>query len=462
MSLTTKTSSQTKPLPTLADAPMDARHIWIGAVASMEQLIGAGLSTLAGIIIPMLNLILHPELSPFMQGLAGAAGLIGIAIGSPLIGRIADRVGYLTPFRACPLLITAGALLIFFTSSIVPLVAGLFVIGLGVGGGYSLDSAYISELMPDKWRATMVGIAKASSAIGFIGVAVACYFIIKSHPTPEIWPTLSLIIASLGILTFMMRLRWEESPLWLIDHGQETRAEKAVGKFFCNKVTLDSVTSDTKPSKPTTNTGFMELFKGKNLVKVLFSGIPWACEGVGVYGVGVFLPILLIALGLESSGMTGIPKILYSVKLTAIINCFILVGFTAGLLMLSKHSQLKMLVNGFIGAAAGLGIVLAAHIYHWPAWISIAGFLFFEFTLNLGPHLITYIIPTKVFPIEERAAGNGIAAFLGKVGAIGGVFLMPALLHAGGMVLVLWACIGFNLLGALVGALLGPKAMSQN
>ena len=129
--------------------------------------------------------------------------------------------------------------------------------------------------------------------------AVACYFIIKSHPTPDIWPTLPLIIASLGILIFLMRLHREESPLWLLDHGQEARTEKNCRKFFCNKVTLDPVTSDTKPAQSPQKSGFADLFKGKNLVKVLFSGIPMGMRGSGSLQCGVFLtPELLHAGGM--------------------------------------------------------------------------------------------------------------------------------------------------------------------
>ena len=68
--------------------------------------------------------------------------------------------------------------------------------------------------------------------------------------------------------------------------------------FFCNKITLDPVTSDTKPAQSPQKSGFVDLFKGKNLVKVLFSGIPWACEGVGAIGGVSLMPALLHAGGM--------------------------------------------------------------------------------------------------------------------------------------------------------------------
>lgn len=442
---------------TIADAPLTGRHIWLATVASMEQIIGAGLSTLAGIIIPMINVLLHPELSSGMQGLAGATGLIGIAVGSPIIGRMSDRWGYLFFFRLCPLIILLGSALIFFTNDIWFTIAGLFITGVGVGGGYSLDSAYISELMPTKWKTVMVGAAKASSALGFIGVALASYFIIRDVDKATVWPVLSLTLAALGLVTFLIRIGWAQSPQWCLAHGMPDKAQKAVNFFFGPGYTYNPMPATPKVQQDS----YLSLFKGQNLTKVIFSGIPWACEGVGVYGVGVFLPVLVMSLGLESPALHGLPKITDSVILTAVINCFILVGFVVGLFMLRRFSHLKMLVNGFLLAAAGLAVILVAFLFHLSPIVSLAGFLVFEFFLNIGPHLITFIIPPHVFDPAQRAAGNGIAAFLGKVGAIAGVFMMPWLLDLGGMKLVLIVCIAVNLLGALISQVYGRRLYKE-
>lgn len=152
----------------LLSMPLRRGHYRVLAVASMEQVIGAALSTLVGIIIPMLALVNGAAMSGFEQGLTGAAGLIGISVGAPVIGRLGDRYGYLGLFRLCPVVMVAASLLVYFTASPVWLIIGLFLIGLGVGGGYSLDTAYISEIMPTKWKLLMLGVAKASCAIGFL------------------------------------------------------------------------------------------------------------------------------------------------------------------------------------------------------------------------------------------------------------------------------------------------------
>lgn len=437
---------------------MGWRQYYILIVSSMGQIIGAGLSTAAGIIIPMIMLLKSPGLSTAMQGFIGAAGLVGIAVGSVIIGRISDRYGYLLWFRISPALIVAGSLSIYFFPDIPVLLAGLFTIGLGVGGGYALDSSYISELLPDKWKLFMVGVAKGSCALGFLGVAVVCYFILKSNPNPEIWNCLILTITTLGVLTLLMRIRWAESPHWLIVKGRKADAEKAAEFFFGKGVTV----SDAGPVSQKESVPIASMFRGKNLRNVVLTGIPWACEGVGVYGIGVFLPQLIMALGLAPSHETGIGSVIESLEFTSIVNFFILPGFAIGLYFVRKMNHIKMLVDGFIVCTLGLIMLLSAYILKLPVWVSVLGFVIFEVFLNAGPHLVTYVLPAQIFPVEVRGTGSGIAAMTGKIGAVTGVFLMPVILKTGGMVLVLSISIAVMIAGAMIAVIFGKNIKNVN
>lgn len=438
--------------------PLSGKHIRILAVASMEQIIGAALSTVAGVMIPMINLVAHPELSSFVQGILGCAGLIGIAIGASVIGSLSDRQGYLKWFRICPAIITLAALLVWLTDSVACTIGGLFLIGLGVGGGYSLDSSYISELMPTKWKLIMVGIAKGTSALGFTLSALACYIILIYKPDPAIWNYMILVVAVLGLITCLLRIHFAESPMWLLEHGENAKAEKAAEFFFGPE---GSVSPSDVPAPSGEKASFASLFKGKNLAKVIYGGIPWACEGVGVYGVGVFLPMLLMALGIESESTHGIHKIMNSVELTAVINFFIIPGFIIGLLLMKKVYHPRLMATGFFTCSAGLVLLLAAYLMHWPMWVSVGAFIIFEIALNAGPHLITFIIPSQIFPIDERSTGSGISATIGKIGAILGVFFMPLLLKWGGITLVLIVCIGVELVGGLITVIMAKKVMPE-
>lgn len=439
----------------MEDMPLRWGHIRVLIVSSMEQLIGAGVSATAGIILPMMLLAGYGGMSSFLQGVIGSIALVGIAIGAVVIGRLSDRQGYLFYFRLCPVFITIGPLIAFLWPNPGTLIAGLFICGFGLGGGYTLDTDYISELTPKKWNLFFCGIAKATSAIGFIAYAGAAWFMLSNGMAAKAWPYLLLLISGLGIVTFLMRIPFRNSPRWLLARGKTAKAEAAARYFFGNDVRVEPLPK-VKAGKPLP---FRNMFRGEMLKKVIYTGIPWACEGVGVYGVGIFLPILVTALGLDPTHATGIAGVVNSVGLTTIINCFILPGFAVGLLILRRMNHGRMLTWGFWGSSAGLALLLAAYLLKWPVWISVVAFMLFEMFLNAGPHLVTFILPAEVYDVANRGTGSGLASMLGKVGAIAGVFFMPVLLKAGGIVLVLAVCIGVNILGAVISAWLGPKVL---
>ncbi len=450
------TSSANTPV-SMADMALRGAHYRILINGSMAQIIGAVLSTVAGIIIPMLKILEGgAAMSSLTQGVIGASGLTGIAVGSTIIGRLCDRYGYARFYRLCALMIVAGALIPFFFHTVGLLILGLFIVGLGVGGGYVLDSSYVSELMPDRWKGFMVGVAKALCALGFLGGAGLCWWYLSVKPEASLWPNLMLLIAILGFVTFLCRIGYPDSPVWLMAHGEPAKAAAAARKLLGADVTVPA------PEKSNTvSATWLDMFRGDNLKKVIFSGIPWACEGVGVYGVGVFLPIIVMALGIDTSHATGMGAVINSVELTTIINFFIIPGFVIGLLMVRRCNHVRMLADGFWISAVGMGLLLAAYLLHWPVWVSVAAFVIFEVALNAGPHLVTFIIPAQIYSVADRGAGSGIADMLGKIGAIIGVFFMPLLLVWGGVTLVLIVCIAVMVVGAVIANVFGPMVLKS-
>lgn len=434
--------------------PLGRRHAWVVFVASLGQLIGTGVATLAGVIIPMLNIVMKPGLSSAMQGIIGAMDLIGIAIGSVILGKMIDKYGYILLFRLCPALVLVASVIAALVPNDVVLIVCLFFVGFGIGGEYSLDSNYISELMPVKWKSFMVGLAKTASAFGNIIVAGVCYLLIVHWQKAQDWPDLMWISAVIAALMLVCRIWFYQSPKWLEEHGRMKEAQKMLQKFLGPNVVLSPEPNQTvkAQSAGSSNSGKGNFFI-QNWRQIILTGIPWACEGLGVYGIGVFLPVLVMSLGIEptKSDVSPIMHVASSVEITFFISCIILPGFLWGLWLIQRKANVcTMQVWGFLACAAFLVVLLLASVFHWPHWVSIVAFMAFELFLNMGPHLVTYVLPPKVYPVATRGFGTGIAASLGKVGAVLGVFFIPVLLHSGGTTLVLIVSAVVMALGALV------------
>lgn len=442
--------------------PLRRGHLRVWIAASLGQVAGAGIATLVGIVLPMLQLVLHPTLTAFGQGAVAAASLVGIIAGSMLFGAWSDRIGYLFFFRLCPAIVAAASLLAYFTDSLAGLVIGLFLMGAGVGGGYSLDSDYISEIMPRRWRLTMVGAAKAASSIGNIAFAGIGFLLLKSWNDPHMWNRLLLLVTGLAAVMLLCRIRFEQSPGWLVAHGRIAEAERAVRFFLGPDVHIDEIRNRPRQEATLAKASWGALFRNGNLKKVIFTGVPWACEGVGVYGIGVFLPVLVMALGLDSGSEGAYGRIVRSVELTTWINLCMLPGFVLGLWLVNRWYHVKTQAWGFVLCAAGLGLLIAAYRLHAPVWIAVAGFMLFELFLNAGPHLMTFILPPQIYPVAERGAGSGLAAACGKLGAVAGVLFLPLLLERGGVAAVLWTTLAIQLAGALITVAIGRKVLPND
>lgn len=443
----------------IATMPLRPVHYRVLVTASLGQMIGQGLATLVGIMIPLMQLLLHPELSAGMQGLLGCISLIGLALGALIIGKLSDRYGYLLFFRLCPSLIIAASVGAFFFHPVWALAVWLFMMGVGVGGEYSLDSDYISELMPKRWKLIMVGVAKATAAVGSVIVAALCFWVIREANAPDIWPNLLVIMTVMAAITLLLRVRFPESPDWLIQHGRSQEAEKQVKMLFGPDAYIEVPST---PPSPAPQESFGVFFK-RNARNLLLSGVPWACEGLGVYGIGIFLPILIMALGLQHSvaGATQIDHIESSVELTMWLSLIMAVGFIIGLLFMKRIYHVKMQAWGFFLSGISLAVLLAAYRLHWPSWIAIVAFMLFELFLNAGPHLITFILPPQIYPVKDRGTGVGASACIGKIGAIAGAFFIPMLLTWGGSTLVLVVSIIVMVIGGLITAWVGPKVVAD-
>ena len=136
-------------------------------------------------------------------------------------------------------------------------------------------------------------------------------------------------------------------------------------------------------------------------------------------------------------------------------------GFILGLTVVRRFNLLRTQTLGFFICAGGLLITLLGYMDQAAGWITLGGFLLFELALNAGPHLTTFELPSRIYSLQERASGEGIASALGKLGAIIATFIIPPLLSLGGGKLVLIVAIGILVLGGVITLIVGPKVIRK-
>ncbi len=122
--------------------------------------------------IVLATLMRELGMSKTTAGLLNSLTLIASAIGSFIVGLLADRYGRR---RMLSLSILTYSLFTFacgFSTSIAMLAAFRFLLGLGMGGEWNSGAALVAETWPGAWRGRALGMVQSSWAIGYALAAV--------------------------------------------------------------------------------------------------------------------------------------------------------------------------------------------------------------------------------------------------------------------------------------------------
>ncbi|MGC2243137.1 MAG: MFS transporter, partial [Candidatus Aquilonibacter sp.] len=83
----------------------------------------------------------HFSLNPAMTGLLGAATLLGILVGAPIVGRFTDRYGRRVLMIADLAVFVVASLAQIFVVEVWQLIALRFALGVAIGADYPIAGA---------------------------------------------------------------------------------------------------------------------------------------------------------------------------------------------------------------------------------------------------------------------------------------------------------------------------------
>ena len=200
-----------------------------------------------------------------------------------------------------------------------------------------------------------------------------------------------------------------------------------------------------------------QLFKRRLIRRTIFTAVPWFLMDIATYGVGIFTPTLLAEIVVKHPTGEHIDFIADSItatKGTAALDIFLVIGFVIAIILVDRVGRIPLQVTGF--AMMAIALCILAYAEGLPGGgndnlaLVFVGFALFNTFMNAGPNATTYTLAAEVFPSEVRAAGQGFAAGMAKLGAALGVFLFPVLEVAVGTSALLYMIAGCCLVGLTV------------
>ncbi|PFH35776.1 transporter, major facilitator family protein [Besnoitia besnoiti] len=193
---------------------------------------------------------------------------------------------------------------------------------------------------------------------------------------------------------------------------------------------------------------------GKHLVGVFVSrnywrqllgtGVCWLLYDVTAYGILLVQPEITQSIWGDRVSVTDV------IWQNIILNGMGIPGCFMGILVLKQMGVKWLQFWGFIGLATSAFLLAGtAHVLRGKAWAQLILLCTVNFFINWGASITTFILPSLVFPPEVRSTYSGISAALGKIGAVGGIYAMKAILSAGGL-MPMMICAGLPSLAAAV------------
>ncbi|WP_218780490.1 MFS transporter [Rhodococcus sp. NCIMB 12038] len=372
------------------------------------------------------------------------ATVIGGLVGRIVGGYIADRWGRRAALSLNLLVYTLGGLISAMSVSYEMLLASRFIVGIGLGGEFTVGLAILAEIVATRHRGSLLATLNISSG-GIGNIASFGFFWLVLGPlngtlggNDSAWRWTYVLLALPAVLVVFFRRYLPESPRFLLSKGRVLDANRSLTRLASGSIaglrnpgpTQQFVTVADIPLQ--TKSSYAEVFRGQNLRRTAAIGAAsWMSFGAQVTLL-FLMPILLVSRGYSLSD---------SLAFTMIMNIGSLFGACAASYLAGKAPR-KLTVT----VAAVLGCISAvcfASFANTTALILLLGMIFQFFTMMLNTMLSAW--SPELFPTSVRAMGTSVVNGIGNVAGavmpfaalfffdrfgVPGVFSMIAVMYA--------------------------------
>jgi len=353
------------------------------------------------------------NLDPASLGLLLSAGLIGMGLGSIMLGSLADALGRKRLVHICLITVTIGMIASAYAQSQLQLLVFRFVTGVGIGGMLATLTTLVSEYSNDKRRGICMGLLQSGYPLGaLLGGMIAAQIIQFAD-----WRTLFLFGGSLSALLLpLMIVRLPESLDFLSRSnisGADKSRERLLERFGVSEL-RHSVIEEVDQNLGSWRGCLAPSDVRKNTLLL------WLCYFALMYSfyfVVSWTPKLLVDAGLSTS---------QGISAGAILQAGGLIGGLVIGLLGSRYAVTKLatwffslsvvaiLAYGWVGGDLTTLMILAA----------LMGFFL------IGAMIGLYTIGPALYHSKSRVTGVGLAIGVGRLGAIAAPFAGGLMLEA--------------------------------
>ncbi|MFD1419396.1 MFS transporter [Lactiplantibacillus songbeiensis] len=355
---------------------------------------------LLSFIMPAIKTSWH--LSASTLGVVSSVTSLGMFFGAIIFGHLADKIGRKPIMLVTLLLFSGGNILLALTPNVELFILVRFITGLGLGGELPVATTIIADHFKGKERSRMLVLVDSFWAFGWILAAVLAFSVM----TYIGWRVTVLITALMGLYVILIRR-----------HLPETHTAEAAKYSF--------------------KEAWTQVWSSQYWRTTLALGILWFVIMFVYYGMFLWLPTVLATRGFPLVKSYGYTVLMSLAQLPGYYLAAWLVGRVSRKLVLSIYLLGTMASAAVFGLATSNTMILVS-----GAWLSF-------FTLGAWGIMIAFT-PSH-YSLAVRGMGIGVTQSIGRVGAIGGPYLVGMLISIGFSIpAVFGVFVGALVLGILV------------
>jgi benzoate transport len=342
-----------------------------------------------------------------------SAELFGMAIGSLLLGGVADKIGRRPTILGCLVLMLIGMFMAAHTKGIYDLMSWRVITGLGIGGVLAAINAVAAEFSNQRRKHLCVSIMSIGYPIGAVIGGLIATHLLKTYA----WPSVFYLGAGFTALFIPLTLIFiPESPAWL------TRKQPAGALEKINSV-LKRMGHATISALPTISAdvrkrSIADIFGPGLILTSLLVAAGYFFHITTFYFVLKWTPNIVADMGFPASAAGGV---LVWANVGGALG-----GAVLGLL------TLRFGVKGLTIGAMLLSTVAVMVFGHSPKDLTMLSLLcavsgFFTNGAIVG----MYAIFAHAFPTHVRATGTGFGIGIGRGGSVLSPIIAGYLFKAG-------------------------------
>jgi len=391
-------SVQNDPVKIISDSPMS--RFQIAAIAITVCLNGLDGFDVLAISFASPGIAEEWGIQHSMLGIVLAVELMGMALGSVLIGQMADHSGRRPLILGCLVTMTGGMLLAATSANITQLIIWRVLTGLGIGGMLAVVNATAAEFSNAKNRNTAIALMAAGYPLGAIlGGSVSAYLL-------QLYDWRSVFYCGGMVSALILPLAWYFLPetIAFLAHKQPPCALARINRALA-RMGHPLATHLPEPTQHTRQIHQIKELFGRALLPVtLLLTLAQFAHSATFYFILKWTPKIIVDMGYLASSAAAVLAwasvggAVGGMSFSLLVRRCPLMGLTIGAMIASV-----VMVNVFGNTPASLRTLALI--------VATAGFF-----INAGI-VGLYALFAQLFEARLRASGTGLVIGIGRGGA---------------------------------------------